>query len=306
MGWNCVLRVLQLEKSVCSYRARLVLYALACHAPDETQECFPSVAALEEETGLSRRGVFRALAELEEAGLLVRWSGRGQCSVNTYTLAMHDPGGEAEKPVHNSAEGCQADTLKRGEECQVDTHKSAKLTLIECQAGTQKRKRKPNLLKVSKLVCMPSKSAKLAPYVHNSDGEGANLPPSAGNYGACRGEGANLPPPAGNYGACRGEGAAATDPDYSKLIRTVGWKPKTRVDREGVAKMAYKLGASLEQAREFCRYNSIRRWSGVNETSCVDDLARAWIARWRDELGPSEWSAEQRRRRAKAAEMRGQ
>ena len=300
------MRVLQLEKSVCSYRARLVLYALACHAPDETQECFPSVAALEEETGLSRRGVFRALAELEEAGLLVRWSGRGLCSVNTYALAMRDPGGEAEKPVHNSAEGCQAGTLKRGEECQVDTHKSAKLALIECQAGTRKRKRKPNLLKVSKLVCMPGKSAKLASSVDNPVDEGANLPPSAGNYGSCRGEGTNLPPSAGTYGACREEEAAATDPDYSKLIRTVGWKPKTRVDREGVAKMAYKLGASLEQAREFCRYNSIRRWSGVNETSCVDDLARAWIARWRDELGPSEWSAEQRRRRAKAAELRGQ
>lgn len=208
--------------------------------------------------------------------------------MNTYVLAVHNSGGEAEKPVHNSAEGCQAGTLKRGKECQVDTLKSAKLALIECQVGTRKRKEKHNLL-VSKLVCMPGKSAKLAPYVHNSDGEGANLPPSAGNYGACR-----------------EEGAAATDPDYSKLIRTVGWKPKTRVDREGVAKMAYKLGASLEQAREFCRYNSIRRWSGVNETSCVDDLARAWIARWRDELGPSEWSAEQRRRRAKAAELRGQ
>ena len=200
---------------------------------------------------------------------------------------------------------CQVETLKRGEECQLETLKSVNLTLLECQPDTRKRKEKHNLL-VSKLVSMPSKSVRLRHYVHNSTEEGANLPPSAGNYGACRGEGANLPPSAGNYGACREEEAAATDPDYNKLVRTVGWKPKTRADREGVAKMAYKLGASLEQAREFCRYNSIRRWSGVNETSCVDDLARAWIARWRDELGPSEWSAEQRRRRAKAAELRGQ
>ena len=277
MGWNCVLRVLQLEKSVCSYRARLVLYALACHAPDETLKCFPSIAALEEETALSRSGVFRALAELEEAGLVVRKSGRNLCGVNEYRLTVHKSGEEGEKAVHKS-----------GEECQVETLKSVRLTPEECQLETRKRKKKHNLL-VSKLVSMPGKSVRLKHYVHNSAEEDANLPPSAGNYGACR-----------------EEEAAATDPDYSKLIRTVGWKPKTRVDREGVAKMAYKLGASLEQAREFCRYNSIRRWSGVNETSCVDDLARAWIARWRDELGPSEWSAEQRRRRAKAAELRGQ
>lgn len=262
------MRVLQFEKGVCSYRARLVLYALACHTPDETLECFPSIAALEEETALSRSGVFRALAELEETGLVVRRSGQGLCSVNSYTLA-----------VHNS-----------GEECQSETLKSVNLTPIECQAETRKRKEKHNLL-VSKLVSMPGKSVRLRHYVHNSAEEGANLPPSAGNYGACQEEGAAA--------------GVAVEPEYDKLVRTVGWKPKTRMDREGVAKIAYRLGASVEQAREFCRYNSIRRWSGVNETSCVDDLARAWIARWRDELGPSEWSAEQRRRRVKAAEMRG-
>ena len=274
------MRVLQFEKSVCSYRARLVLYALACHAPDETLKCFPSIAALEEETALSRSGVFRALAELEEAGLVERKSGRNLCGVNEYRLT-----------VHKSGEECQVETLKRGGECQVETLKSIRLTPVECQLEIRKRKEKHNLL-VSKLVSMPGKSVKLKHYVHNSAEEGANLPPSAGNYGACQDEGA--------------AGEVANQPDYNKLVRTVGWKPKTRMDREGVAKWAYKLGASLEQAREFCRYNSIRRWSGVNETSCIDDLARAWIARWRDELGPSEWSAEQRRRRAKAAEIRGQ
>lgn len=291
MGWNCVLRVLQLEKSVCSYRARLVLYALACHAPDETLKCFPSIAALEEETALSRSGVFRALAELEEAGLVERKSGRNLCGVNEYRLTVHKSGEEGKKAVHKSGEECQVETLKRGEECQIETLKSVRLTPIECQLETRKRKEKHNLL-VSKLVSMPDKSVRLKHYVHNSAEEGANLPPSAGNYGACQDEGA--------------AGEVANQPDYNKLVRTVGWKPKTRMDREGVAKWAYKLGASLEQAREFCRYNSIRRWSGVNETSCIDDLARAWISRWRDELGPSEWSAEQRRRRAKAAEIRGQ
>ena len=178
MGWNCVLRVLQLEKSVCSYRARLVLYALACHAPDETLKCFPSIAALEEETALSRSGVFRALAELEEAGLVVRKSGRNLCGVNEYRLTVH----------------------KSDEECQVETLKSVRLRHVECQIETRKRKEKHNLL-VSKLVSMPGKSVRLKHYVHNSAEEGANLPPSAGNYGACQDEGA--------------AGEVANQPDYN-------------------------------------------------------------------------------------------
>ena len=50
---------------------KLVLIAVADHA-DHEGKCFPSVSHLVNKTSLTRRTIFRALAELEQAGLIAR------------------------------------------------------------------------------------------------------------------------------------------------------------------------------------------------------------------------------------------
>lgn len=53
-------------------KARLVAVALADNVNDETRYAYPSVATLARRSGLGRRSVFRALTELEDAGVLTR------------------------------------------------------------------------------------------------------------------------------------------------------------------------------------------------------------------------------------------
>jgi DNA-binding FadR family transcriptional regulator len=53
-------------------RDKLVLLALADHANDEDFTCFPSIRHLAEKCCMDRATVFRALASLEEHGLIRR------------------------------------------------------------------------------------------------------------------------------------------------------------------------------------------------------------------------------------------
>lgn len=84
--------------------------------------------------------------------------------------------------------------------------------------------------------------------------------------------------------------------DYGRLLRTAGWRPADGRDRKAAEALCRELGADESAAAEFGRYNAIRRWSGVNPTSCVADLARAWIARWAEE-SPAAAAYEAARRR---------
>lgn len=72
--------------------AKLVLLALAesVNGQGQGDTCWPSATRLTSMTGLSRRGVFKALGELEERGLVERKPG-GTGRATTYTLPMGNP-----------------------------------------------------------------------------------------------------------------------------------------------------------------------------------------------------------------------
>ncbi len=100
---------------VADYKAKLVLLKLADNANDDGI-AWPHIDTIASETGLSRRGVFRALNQLEEDKLIERNRGR-----NEVIYKIHK---------------CQADTSTSAklaplevEKCQSDTSRSAKLAL---------------------------------------------------------------------------------------------------------------------------------------------------------------------------------
>ena len=84
--------------------------------------------------------------------------------------------------------------------------------------------------------------------------------------------------------------------DYDRLVRTAGWKPSDGFDRKAAEDLCYSLGADRRTAEDFGRWNAIRRWNGINSTSCVRDLALAWVAKWQEE-NPAAASYEDARRR---------
>jgi hypothetical protein len=67
-----------------------VALALAKHA-DRQGRCFPSVATLADGTGLKRRAVQRALAELTGQGLIAKHVGGGRKNPNHYVLKTASP-----------------------------------------------------------------------------------------------------------------------------------------------------------------------------------------------------------------------
>ena len=117
--WGHVVSVRDLQAGV-SYRARLLLYALAARA-DRSGACRPSIDQLVSDTGMSRRGVMRARDELVDAGLVLQVGGSYAGFSNRYRLAVDNSAAEA-RPVDNSAsrraggsarlarEGCQPGT----------------------------------------------------------------------------------------------------------------------------------------------------------------------------------------------------
>lgn len=66
--------------------ARHIYDYLAKLADNDTLKCFPSVAAIADDCGYSRRTVFRSLPELESAGYIFIKSGGGGNIPSTYTL----------------------------------------------------------------------------------------------------------------------------------------------------------------------------------------------------------------------------
>ena len=86
-------------------------------------------------------------------------------------------------------------------------------------------------------------------------------------------------------------------PDYFRLLRTVGWKPRLDEDRRACASRCFEIGADLEQAKAFVRFNAIRRWTCC-DYGTVNDAAKAWVAKWKDDEPEAYW-AERNRRKGK-------
>ncbi len=76
----------------CSPTQKLILWALADRADDETGEAWPAVADLMEATCLSERSVRGALRDLEALGLMKTTPGGGRNRTSTYRLAMDEKG----------------------------------------------------------------------------------------------------------------------------------------------------------------------------------------------------------------------
>ena len=71
---------------------RLVLIALANFADEANHECFPSVSKLSEMTLLDRKAIYRALAYLDEVGLIKVKKSNGRANVYVLTCAQMGTG----------------------------------------------------------------------------------------------------------------------------------------------------------------------------------------------------------------------
>lgn len=58
----------------------------------------------------------------------------------------------------------------------------------------------------------------------------------------------------------------------------------------------YTLGASKDEAEEFIRFNAIRKWTCCNCGGTVNDAAKSWVAKFREDY-PDSFAAERERRR---------
>ena len=74
---------------------RLVLLAIADCANDRGAEAYPSIATLAAKTGLSERGVRKAIGELEALGELEVQYKSGPHGCNRYRVLMSDPASDA-------------------------------------------------------------------------------------------------------------------------------------------------------------------------------------------------------------------
>ena len=105
--WNHVLYVRDVVKGL-SYRARLVLYALASRA-DRNGICRPSTETIVSDTGLSRRGVQRAIEEIDASEVVLLFGGKYLGRTNRYKFPSR-----MDQQVVNSSDG------KTEEVCQPD------------------------------------------------------------------------------------------------------------------------------------------------------------------------------------------
>lgn len=76
------------EHSRSKLSARLVLLAIADHANGDGLDAYPSTTQLMRKTGLSERGVQKAIAELVELGELLVTTGGGRGKTNRYRVLM--------------------------------------------------------------------------------------------------------------------------------------------------------------------------------------------------------------------------
>ena len=264
-----------------------------CHHANPEGEAYPSVATVMRETGYSNRAVADALTGLEELGIIRRTGGCGQRRrVSVYLLTGIFTN------VHNLANG-ELSSHERGfngELISVNGELSSKkgpfngeLISPNGELSSHRSILGSKSKLVSKLVSGAPNSELTSPFVDNSEKAGQN-PPAEGSPPPHGPEPRQVAPSARN----EAEGNRAGQ-DHERLLKTPGWKPKTDLDRRWCMYRCYTLGASRDEAEKFVRYNAIRRWTKC-EYATVNDLAKQWVDKWREDE-PDEWLAERKRRR---------
>lgn len=255
---------------------KFVLLNLCYHA-NAHGEAYPGVATIAKETGYSAKAVSDALAGLEGLGIIRI---KGHCG-SRLRVSVYDITGVSTN-VDNLANGeltsCLQNfnselTSKKGPSNSELTSPNDELSSDRSILGNKE---------VSKLVCVGANSELTSPFVDNST-------KPVRNHSA---EGS--PPPHGARPRQEGKEEGA-EPDYRALVKTPGWKPKTDQARRFCMAHCYTLGASRAEAEEFIRYNAIRRWTCC-ECGTVNDAAKAWVARWR-ENNPDAFDCERERRK---------
>ena len=100
--------------------------------------------------------------------------------------------------------------------------------------------------------------------------------------------------------------------DYFQLCSELGWKPNDAATvpnkaaleqaRRAVVACAYREGLSEDEAKKFLRWNIGRKWSGIDRSSCVKDLAKLWLEKWK-KSSFDDW-LDERDRRARQKRLR--
>ena len=267
---------------------KFVLLNLCYHANAEG-EAFPGISTIASETGYTTRAIKDALAGLEALGIIKL---KGRCGQQN-RVSVYDITGVSTN-VDNLVNG-EVSSKKGGfntELSSFNTELSSKKEAVNTELSSPNtelssgRSILGNNKLVSKLVSSAANGEVSSPFVDNSR-------KPVRNHSA---EGS--PPPHGPQPGQNGNEGGAK-PDYGALVRTPGWKPKTNEARRYCMLHCYNLGASRSEAEEFIRFNAIRKWTCC-ECGTVNDAAKSWVAKWREDY-PDSFAAERERRQAERA-----
>ena len=267
---------------------KFVLLNLCYHANAEG-EAFPGISTIASETGYTARAIKDALAGLEALGIIKL---KGRCGQQN-RVSVYDITGVSTN-VDNLVNG-EVSSKKgafNGEVSSINGEVSSKKGAFNGEVSSvngevsSSRSILGSKKLVSKLVSSAANGEVSSPFVDNSRKQ-------VRNHSA---EGS--PPPHGARPRQEGKEEGAR-PDYRALVRTPGWKPKTQEARRFCMAHCYALGASREEAEEFIRFNAIRKWTCC-ECGTVNDAAKSWVAKWREDY-PDSFAAERERRSREAA-----
>lgn len=291
---------------------------------------WPSIATIRAETGYkSAKAIIDALAGLRSLGLIFqeeaenKKTGRGHVTKWMLSPALSTLVDKLEKQPNIS----ERDTERNGE-VSSRLSKKVKSLPIKGEATSQKGEVTSHGIykeenKVSKSVSTRQKGEVTSHPVNNSqtpaasaeevlaphDPKRTEIAPSARKDA---GEGTRGPAPM-DVSKIFPEIQAIKKPiDYLALCSELGWKPndsetvpdKAALEqaRRAVVACAYREGLSTAEAKKFLRWNAGRKWSGVDRSSCVKDLAKLWLEKWQKD----NWEAycDERHRRSEAARLR--
>lgn len=271
-----------------------VLIQLAYHADDLTGESWPSRETLARECGLkSAKQVGAALDGLVKLGLIERVEGARRKS-QTYLLTTS--GRNVDKLMHR-----EVTSLQEGKSLPIDGKSlpsSVEVTSILSGSHFPQNKQEQEQLnyyhhnepigEVTSHVVDNSAEVSFEPQRKSITEKVAVAP---GDYHAKGG--LEKEPRKVSY-----EDIIAS-PDYNELCHKMGWRPNTATNMElakkAVIACAFKEQLSPEKAKEFWKYNAVRKWSGIDEGVSVADLAHAFMLNWFKE-DPHAFAAERARR----------
>ena len=252
-----------------------------CHHANTDGDSFPSVGKIAKETGYSTKAVSDALAGLESMEIIRQ---NGRCGTRRRVTVYNITG--IFKNVHNLANSEMSSCLQlpNGELISKNPPPNAELASPNGEVSLDR-----NILgrkkEVSKLVCVAANSEVSSPFVDKA--EKTSGMPTSGGASPQRGA---IAPSARNDGAVE-----PTEEELKQLVKTPGWKPKGEQARRYCMAHCYMLGASRNEAERFVRYNAIRKWTCC-DYGTVNDAAKEWVAKWREDY-PDDFFAERERRK---------